>query len=79
MIAQILNNPYWSRFEGVDHFYINYGNNMMTTASKSKVLSILGKKAIQLVCSLNHDSEFVPFEDILLPSTKYVYSMYYNL
>ena len=79
MIAQILNNPYWSRFEGVDHFYINYGNSMMTTASKSKVLSILGKKAIQLVCSSNHDSEFVPFEDILLPSTKYVYSMYYNL
>ena len=52
---------------------------MMTTTSKSKMLSILGKKAIQLVCSSNHDSEFVPFEDILLPSTKYVYSMYYNL
>ena len=79
MIVQILNNPYWSRFGGVDHFYINCGNSMMTTTSKSKMLSILGKKAIQLVCSSNHDSEFVPFKDILLPSTKYVYSMYYNL
>ena len=79
MIVQILNNPYWSRFGRVDHFYINCGNSMMTTTSKSKMLSILGKKAIQLVCSSNHDSEFVPFKDILLPSTKYVYSMYYNL
>ena len=48
----------------------------MMTASKSKVLSILGKKAIQLVCSSNHDSEFVPLKDILLPSTRYVYSIY---
>nr|POE52340.1 putative glycosyltransferase [Quercus suber] len=70
MIEQILNNPYWSRFGGADHFYINCGNSMMT-ASKSKVLSILGKKAIQLVCSSNHNSEFVPFKDILFPSTRH--------
>lgn len=71
MIEEILNNPYWSRFGGADHFYINCGNSMITD-SKSKVL---GKKAIQLVCPSSHNSEFVPFKDILLPSTRYVYSI----